>query len=79
MDEFLSSVRSLEKRIARASKETDVIDKDQMKNFRPKGGIPKNLQEHMTLMLDIIVLAFKMKRTQVATLMLGNAVSGIYL
>ncbi|MCM8534621.1 MAG: DUF1552 domain-containing protein [Lentisphaeraceae bacterium] len=76
MDEFLSSVRSLEKRIARASKETDVIDKDQMKNFRPKGGIPKNLQEHMTLMLDIIVLAFKMKRTQVATLMLGNAVSG---
>jgi hypothetical protein len=76
MDEFFTSLRSLEKRIQRAVKEDQqnkIIIPDKQ---RPEAGLPQNLETHMRLMLDIIVLAFKMRRTNVATFMFGNAVSG---
>lgn len=76
MDAFFTSVRSLEKRIedakTRAKEKPIKIPIDQ----RPGEGIPEDLHEHITLMLDLIVLAFQMNRTNVATFMFGNAVSG---
>ncbi|MCM8529553.1 MAG: DUF1552 domain-containing protein, partial [Lentisphaeraceae bacterium] len=71
-----TSVRALEKRIQRSIKSTKAPALDPNKHKRPDGGLPKNVQEHMTLMLDLMTLAFQMNRTHVATFMFGNSVSG---
>ena len=85
MDEYLTSVRELEQRIQRAEqfsqKETGGKGWQptvQAATFpRPTAGIPTSPEEHMNLMLDILVLAFQMDRTRVATLMLNNDLSGM--
>ena len=79
LDEYLESVRSIEKRIERASKEERLegwrpsIAKPNMP--RPADQIPQDVPEHMKLMLDLIVLAFQMDKTRLATLMLNNDLS----
>jgi hypothetical protein len=79
LDEYLESVRSIEKRIERASKEERLegwrptVSKPAM--ARPADEIPRDVPEHMKLMLDLIVLAFQMDKTRVATLMLNNDLS----
>lgn len=79
LDEYLESVRSIEKRIERASKEERLegwrpsIAKPNM--ARPADQIPQDVPEHMKLMLDLIVLAFQMDKTRLATLMLNNDLS----
>jgi len=87
MDEYLTSVRELEQRIERA----DTLSKKETGGEgwqpsvkkapfpRPAAGIPVSPEEHMNLMLDILVLAFQMDRTRVATLMLNNDLSGMNL
>ena len=85
LDEYLSSVRELEQRIERAEafsqKETGGAGwQPSVKTptlARPAAGIPAHPEEHMKLMLDILVLAFQMDRTRVATLMLNNDLSGM--
>ena len=42
---------------------------------RPKNELPQDVPDHMKLMLDLIVLAFQMDKTRVATLMLNNDLS----
>ena len=42
---------------------------------RPKHELPQDVPDHMKLMLDLIVLAFQMDKTRVATLMLNNDLS----
>ncbi len=42
---------------------------------RPKDELPQDVPAHMKLMLDLIVLAFQMDKTRVATLMLNNDLS----
>ena len=42
---------------------------------RPKNELPQDVPDHMRLMLDLIVLAFQMDKTRVATLMLNNDLS----
>ena len=42
---------------------------------RPKNELPQNVPDHMKLMLDLIVLAFQMDKTRIATLMLNNDLS----
>ncbi len=85
MEEYLSSVRELEQRIERADqfskKETGGMGWQPTVTAptfaRPAAGIPAHPEEHMNLMLDIMVLAFQMDRTRVATLMLNNDLSGM--
>jgi hypothetical protein len=79
LGEYLDSVRSIETRIARASKEERLegwrpsISKPNMP--RPANEIPQNVPDHMKLMLDLIVLAFQMDKTRMVTLMLNNDLS----
>ena len=73
MDEFFTSLRSLEKRIKNQTK-SQPIDTRRLK--RPQDGLPENAQEHMEQMLQLIILAFRMKRTNIASFMFGNSVSG---
>ena len=79
LDEYFEGIRDIEKRIERANKEQRLegwrptIDKPDMP--RPKNELPQNVPDHMKLMLDLIVLAFQMDKTRVATVMLNNDLS----
>jgi hypothetical protein len=79
LEEYLESVRDIEKRIDRAAKEERLegwrptITKPNMP--RPKDEIPQNVPDHMKLMLDLIVLAFQMDKTRIITCMLNNDLS----
>ena len=42
---------------------------------RPKNELPQDVPDHMKLMLDLIVLAFQMDKTRIATVMLNNDLS----
>ena len=76
MDAFFTSVRSLEKRIEDSKKREQEKPVKVPVDKRPEAGLPEDLNEHITLMIDLMVLAFQMNRTNVATFMFGNSVSG---
>ena len=79
LDEYLESVRDIEKRIDRAAKE------ERLEGWRPTlahpnlprpaDQLPQDVPVHMKLMLDLTVLAFQMDKTRIATLMLNNDLS----
>jgi hypothetical protein len=79
LDEYLESVRDIEKRIDRAAKEERLegwrptLEKPNMP--RPSDEIPQNPPDHMKLMMDLMVLAFQMDKTRIITLMLNNDLS----
>ncbi len=79
LDEYLESIRDIERRIDHASKEERLEGwrptLKQPNLPRPADQIPQNVPEHMKLMLDLIVLAFQMDKTRVVTLMLNNDLS----
>lgn len=76
LEEYLASVREVEKRIENAGKERRLqgwrptLEKPDMK--RPTDGIPQDIEDHMRLMCDILVLAFRTDTTRVCTLKLNN-------
>ncbi|PQO41211.1 DUF1552 domain-containing protein [Blastopirellula marina] len=78
MDEYLDSVRAVEKRIEFATKgQRDwqpEIDEHALAMAKP--GIPGEFPKHIGIMLDLIVLAFQTDSTRVASLMFANDVSG---
>jgi hypothetical protein len=69
LDQYLSGVRELEKRVARAEKLTPAVLPDDVS--RPVG-VPADLTEHIRLMCDLMVLAFQTDSTRVCTFMLGR-------
>lgn len=79
LDEYLESIRDIELRIERAAK-NELIEGwrptlAQPDMPRPANELPQNVPDHMKLMLDLVVLAFQMDKTRVATLMLNNDLS----
>ena len=79
MDEYLQSVRSIEKRLQNQQSDDirnwkPLVPLDQ-KN-RPSDERPEQYVEQVRLMLDMIALAFQTDTTRVCTFMFGNAVSG---
>jgi hypothetical protein len=79
LDEYLESIRDIERRIDRASSEERLEGwrptLQQPNMPRPADEIPQNVPDHMKLMLDLTVLAFQMDKTRVVTLMLNNDLS----
>jgi hypothetical protein len=79
LDEYLESIRDIEKRLERAAKEERLegwrptLQKPDLP--RPADELPQNVPEHIKLMLDLIVLAFQMDKTRIVTLMLNNDLS----
>ncbi len=78
VDEYLSTIRSLETRMERAA--------DPKRTWKPRVAVrstpepidnPATHAEHVRLMLDMIALAFQSDTTRISTFMFGNAVSGI--
>jgi len=76
LDEYLDSVRDVEKRIKNAGKRGEIqgwrptLEKPNIP--RPADGIPQDIAEHMRLMCDILVLGFQTDTTRVTTLKLNN-------
>jgi hypothetical protein len=76
LDEYLDSVRDVEQRIDRAGRAgkfqgwRPTLTKPDIP--RPKDGLPQDVDEHMRLMCDILVLGFQTDTTRVATLKLNN-------
>lgn len=70
LDEFQESVREIERRVQRAVSESDA---EPMPDADKPGGIPRSVTEHLDLMYDMMLLAFRMDVTRIATFMNGNA------
>jgi hypothetical protein len=85
LDEYLTSVREVEKRVEAMRKTKDSADdaaKAQNKNVmmmdRPANGLPDDLRDHARLMCDIIAIAFQTDKTRVATLLQARDLSAMY-
>jgi hypothetical protein len=76
LDEYLSSVREVEQQIERSGRAgrlqgwRPTLDRPNMQ--RPADGMPQDIDQHMRLMCDILVLAFQTDTTRVCTLKLNN-------
>ncbi|GAB4386632.1 MAG: DUF1552 domain-containing protein [Phycisphaerales bacterium] len=69
LDEFQTSVREIERRVQRAVNESD---QQPLPDVESPAGIPRSLTEHLDLMYDMLLLAFRMDVTRIATFMTGN-------
>ena len=79
IDQYLESVRSLEKRLERAESPSGQQWKTNV-DFTKLPAPPDDPKEHaerVRLMLDMIALAFESDVTRVATFMFGNSVSSV--
>lgn len=84
LDEYLGSVRDVEKRVERmralkhkADERARAKSRPAFTMKRPDNGMPEDLREHMKLMCDIIAMAFQTDKTRVATLLLCRDISGL--
>lgn len=77
IEEYLTSVRALENRISFSEKNSKPIDPEWVKQNRPMMGKPSSVEEHQSLMYDIMAMAFQSDRTRICSYMLGRAVSGL--
>ena len=70
-EEYLTSVRDVERRIQKAeeqsARELPVVDQPM--------GIPGGFAEHATLMMDLLALAYQTDLTRVSTFMMGAEIS----
>jgi hypothetical protein len=85
LDEFLTSVRDVEKRVeVMRNAKTGADDAAQAKSMqaimmdRPASGLPEDLREHTKLMCDIIAIAFQTNKTKVASLITTRDLSAMY-
>ncbi len=79
VDEYLEAVRAVEKRVEYAAKTSTArwmptTPPDELP--RPSADIPHDYQEHVRLMMDMLVLAFWTDSTRIASFMFANDVSG---
>ena len=84
LDEYLTSLREVEKRVEavrrprtqptiRPSKNRPLFTME-----RPANGLPEDLREHARLMCDIIAIAFQTDKTRIATLLLARDLGALY-
>jgi hypothetical protein len=68
LDEYISAVRDVEQRIARAEK----LPPAKAPDYARPAGVPAAYQEHVRLLCDLVVLAFQTDVTRVCTFVLAN-------
>ncbi len=85
IDEYLTSVREVEKRMERTRQDKSKADENAQRRGqpvemmkRPDNGLPDDIREHMKLMGDLIAIAFQTDKTRVATLLLCRDLSGLF-
>jgi hypothetical protein len=67
LDEYLTSVRDIERRISNANQAAR-----EMPDYQRPTGVPEAYQEHIRLMFDLMWLAFQTDTTRVATFLLAH-------
>ncbi|MBM3726748.1 MAG: DUF1552 domain-containing protein [Acidobacteria bacterium] len=82
IDEYLTSVRDIERRVERmridkhsADERAKGANRPAITMDRPANGLPEDLREHTRLMCDLIALGFQSDRTRVASLIISNDLS----
>jgi hypothetical protein len=70
LEEYLTSVREIEQRIARL--ETQSVEQDPKLNFAKPSGVPNDYAEHIRAMEDLMVLAFQGDITRISTMVIAN-------
>lgn len=85
LDEYLTSVREVEKRVDRMRTEQAKAEENAKSGGRPlvtmnrpDNGLPEDIRDHMRLMCDIVALAFQTDKTRFATLVLCRDLSGLF-
>jgi Protein of unknown function (DUF1552) len=85
LDEYLTSVREVEKRVdrmrsdqAKAEENAKHRGRELITMKRPDNGLPEDIRDHMKLMCDIVALAFQTDKTRVATVVLCRDLSGLF-
>jgi hypothetical protein len=85
LDEYLTSVREVEKRVDGMRKSKDKADeaakaanRPAITMERPANGLPEDFREHTKLMCDIVAIAFQTDKTRVASLILARDLSALY-
>ena len=68
IDEYFTAVREIEQRIDRQA-----TRRHEVPEFDMPEGMPRDLQQHIRLMYDLLVLAFQTDSTRIATFMVANA------
>lgn len=68
VDEYLTAVREIEKRIAVAEKQEQPV----LPEMEKPAGVPVNFSDYAKLMYDLQVLAFQTDTTRISTLMIGR-------
>jgi hypothetical protein len=73
LTEYLDAIRDVEQRIQIAEKQSD----QELPVVDHPAGIPSSWEDHLNLMFDLQVLAFRSDLTRVITLMVGHEHSGM--
>lgn len=69
IDEYFTSIREIEQRITRSQTEAP---KQKIPDIDLPNRVPRELDEHVRLMFDLLAIAFETDTTRVATFMLAN-------
>ncbi|MBL8217236.1 MAG: DUF1552 domain-containing protein [Bryobacterales bacterium] len=85
LDEYLASVREVERSIERMRTDKEKAE-ERARNAgrsltampRPQDGLPEDIRDHIRLMCDIIALGFQTDKTRVASLLLARDLSALY-
>ncbi len=72
LDEYLSAVREIERRIESAER----VNQQATPTLEKPTGIPLDFAEHLRLMFDLLLAAFQTDSTRIITLMVGREGSG---
>ncbi len=85
LDEYLTSVREVERRVVPMRRDKEAGDsraagrnRPALTMPRPDNGLPEDIREHMKLMCDLIALGFQTDKTRIATLLLCRDISGLF-
>ena len=85
LDEYLTSVREVEKRAQRmrgdmgkAAEKAKDKGKPLVGMKRPDNGLPEDIRDHMRLMCDVVALAIQTDKTRIATMLMCRDLSGLF-
>jgi hypothetical protein len=67
LDEYLTAVRELEERIGRANHFASTLP-----DYQRPTGIPRNYEDHVKLMFDLLVLAFQTDTTRISSFIMAH-------
>ena len=68
LDEYLTSVREIERQVERSEKDSEQIDPGMEKPF----GVPAEFPDYFRLMTDMMLAAFRADITRISTMMIGR-------